>query len=60
MYIEAVEQLVSPKTDIEGRKAKLFNSVAVSSDGIVYWTDSDSNVYLHDGLFTGLADGTGR
>lgn len=45
---------------IDGSKPKLPNSVVVASDGIIYWTDSDSNYKLHDGLYTMFVDGTGR
>lgn len=55
-----VVQLVHPETEIEGRKPKLFNAVAVASDGKVYWTDSDSNVDLKNLMYIFLGDGTGR
>ncbi|KAK7580269.1 hypothetical protein V9T40_000898, partial [Parthenolecanium corni] len=48
------------ETPIEGRKPKLVNSVAIASDGTIYWTESDSNFYLHDLLLSFLADGSGR
>lgn len=56
----AKEQLVSVDDVIDGVKPKLPNSVVVASDGTVYWTDSDTNYALHDGLYTLFADGTGR
>ncbi|CAG9763984.1 unnamed protein product [Ceutorhynchus assimilis] len=54
------EQLVGPNTVIEGKKAKIFNSVALASNGDIYWTDSSSDFTLEDGLFTLLADPSGR
>lgn len=54
------EQLVSPKTEIGGKKSKLFNSVALASNGDIYWTDSSSDFNLEDGVFTFLADPSGR
>ncbi|XP_050438846.1 adipocyte plasma membrane-associated protein Hemomucin-like [Adelges cooleyi] len=54
------EQLVSMTDIIDGKPPNLPNSVVVASDGSVYWTDSDSNHKLHDGLYTVFVDGTGR
>uniref|UniRef100_A0A2S2PC81 Adipocyte plasma membrane-associated protein n=1 Tax=Schizaphis graminum TaxID=13262 RepID=A0A2S2PC81_SCHGA len=45
---------------IDGVRPKLPNSVVVTSDGTVYWTDSDTNYKLHDGVYTLFVDGTGR
>lgn len=45
---------------IEGVLPKLPNSLTIASDGIIYWTDSDTNFRLHDGVYTIFADGTGR
>lgn len=45
---------------IDGVKPKIPNSVIVASDETVYWTDSDTNYLLNDGLYTLFADGTGR
>jgi sugar lactone lactonase YvrE len=58
--IGAKEQIVSMEDVIDGVRPKLPNSVAVSSDGTIYWTDSDSHYALHDGVYTILVDGTGR
>lgn len=56
----AKEQIVSIDEVIDGAKPKVPNSVIVTSDGIIYWTDSDTNYALHDGLYTVFVDGTGR
>lgn len=53
-------RLVSPDEEINGKKPKLFNSVAVASNGDVYWSDSSTEFELQDGLFDVFADGTGR
>lgn len=53
-------RLFSPDDVIGDRRAKIFNSITVASDGTIYWTDSSSDVYLEDGLYSMLADGTGR
>jgi len=45
---------------IDGVRPKLPNSVVVASDGTMYWTDSDTNYKLHNGVYTLLVDGTGR
>lgn len=55
-----MQQLVSMEHVIDGFRPKLPNSVIVASDGIVYWTDSDTNFALHDGMYTLFTDGTGR
>jgi len=61
MYIiGAKEQLVSLDEVIDGVRPKLPNSVVVASDGFVYWTDSDTNYKLHDGVYSLFVDGTGR
>ncbi|XP_066249443.1 adipocyte plasma membrane-associated protein Hemomucin [Euwallacea similis] len=54
------EQLVSPKTEIEGKFPKLFNSLTLTSNGDIYWTDSTSEFTLEDGIFSILADPSGR
>lgn len=53
-------QLVSPNDEIEDKKPKLFNSVAVASNGDVFWTDSSTEFQLENGLFDLLADPSGR
>lgn len=52
--------LVDKKIVIEGRRPQLFNSVEVSKSGIIFWTDSSTEFTLEDGIFSVLADGTGR
>lgn len=53
-------QLVSMDHEIEGKKPKLANSIAVMSNGDLYWTDSSTEFDLQDGLFDMFADGSGR
>jgi len=48
------------ETVIDGAKPKISNSVNVASDGIVYWTDSDTNLALHDAFLTTFIGPTGR
>lgn len=45
---------------IDGVRPKIPNSVVTATDGAIYWTDSDTNYKLHDGLYTIFVDGTGR
>lgn len=45
---------------IDGVQPNLPNSIAIASDGTIYWTDSDTNYKLHDGLYSLFVDGTGR
>uniref|UniRef100_A0A182QU17 Strictosidine synthase conserved region domain-containing protein n=1 Tax=Anopheles farauti TaxID=69004 RepID=A0A182QU17_9DIPT len=58
------EQLVSPDIVLEGkgvnRKAKLFNAVAVARNGDIFWTDSNSDFTLQDGVFAVFANPSGR
>lgn len=42
------------------RKAGIFNSVAVAKNGDFYWTDSASDFQLQDGVYTLLANPSGR
>lgn len=55
--------LVSPTEELDGkirRPAKLFNSVAVSKSGDIFWTDSTSDFLLEDGVYSLLANPSGR
>jgi len=54
------EQIVSMDEVIDGACPNLPNSVVVSSDGTVYWTDSSINYKLYNGFYTDFVDGTGR
>lgn len=57
------KQLVSPDIVIQGenpRKAGLFNSVALHSNGDLYFTDSSSEFGLEDGMYTVMANPSGR
>lgn len=54
------EQLVNPNTNIEGRAPKIVNSITLASNGDIYWTDSSTDFHLEDGVYSFLADGTGR
>uniref|UniRef100_A0A1B6C3Z5 Strictosidine synthase conserved region domain-containing protein n=1 Tax=Clastoptera arizonana TaxID=38151 RepID=A0A1B6C3Z5_9HEMI len=54
------ERLVAADDNIEGKATKLLNSVAVSKDGIIYYTLSSTHFTLEDGLYTTLGSGSGR
>ncbi|XP_057657026.1 adipocyte plasma membrane-associated protein Hemomucin-like isoform X1 [Diorhabda carinulata] len=54
------EILVSPNVEIEGKKPKLFNSVALASNGDIYWTDSSTQFELNDIVYDFLSDPSGR
>lgn len=59
----AKKQLISPEIIVQGenpRKCALFNSVALASNGDIYFTDSSSEFGLEDGLFTVMANPSGR
>ncbi|XP_022121288.2 uncharacterized protein LOC110997442 [Pieris rapae] len=52
--------LVSADKPIEGKSPKLFNSLVVDKKGGIYFTDSSSEFFLNDGVFTSLSDPSGR
>ncbi|EFA07693.2 adipocyte plasma membrane-associated protein Hemomucin [Tribolium castaneum] len=54
------ERLVAFDEQIDGRNVTLPNSVAVASNGDIFWTDSSTEFDLQDGVFDLLADGSGR
>nr|CAI5821469.1 unnamed protein product [Callosobruchus analis] len=54
------ELLVSPDQEIEGKKTKVFNSVALASNGDIYWSASSTQFTLEDGVLDLLADPSGR
>ncbi|RZC38688.1 adipocyte plasma membrane-associated protein-like, partial [Asbolus verrucosus] len=54
------ERLVAIDEQIGGRNVTLPNSVAVTSNGDLFWTDSSTEFILQDGVFDMLADGSGR
>ena len=58
------KQIIAPDAILEGRevqrKAKIFNSVAVTKNGDIYWTDSSSDFGIQDGIYTLLANPSGR
>uniref|UniRef100_A0A1Y1MAF0 Strictosidine synthase conserved region domain-containing protein n=1 Tax=Photinus pyralis TaxID=7054 RepID=A0A1Y1MAF0_PHOPY len=53
-------QLISMDQEINGKKPKMPNSVAIASNGDIYWTDSSTEFFLYDGVYDMLADGSGR
>lgn len=53
-------QLVSLDHEIGGKRPKLPNSLVVTENGDLYWTDSSTEFQLYDGVFDLLADGSGR
>ncbi|KAL1130102.1 hypothetical protein AAG570_013041 [Ranatra chinensis] len=52
--------LVKMDIPIDGKNPMIPNSVAVSKDGNVFWTDSSTTHYLYDGVYVLLSSGTGR
>ncbi|XP_017874286.1 PREDICTED: adipocyte plasma membrane-associated protein isoform X2 [Drosophila arizonae] len=56
--------LVSPTQELPGksinRRARVFNSVTVSKEGEIYWTDSSSDFTIQDIMFASLANPSGR
>lgn len=57
------KHLIKMDEPIEGKIARVANSVAVSSDGTIYWTSSictNPDVNVKDALVAIFADGNGR
>ncbi|XP_041969440.1 adipocyte plasma membrane-associated protein [Aricia agestis] len=52
--------LVSPNVEINGKKPKLINDIALDSNGDLFWTDSSADFPLKDGSHTMLLDPSGR
>lgn len=52
--------IVSTDKPIEGKLAKLANSLAVAQDSSVYWSVSSCDVGLEDGVLAMFGDATGR
>lgn len=52
--------VVSVIQEINGKKPKLPNSIALASNGDIYWSDSSTDFLLEDGIFSFLADPSGR
>ncbi|KRT86569.1 hypothetical protein AMK59_647 [Oryctes borbonicus] len=48
------------ETEINGKKPKLPNALAIASNGDIYWSDSSTEFYLEDGVLDMFADGSGR
>lgn len=54
------EKLVDSKTPIEGKVPMVTNSLDIASNGDIYWSDSSTEFTLEDGVFTMLANPSGR
>ncbi|CAF4911027.1 unnamed protein product [Pieris macdunnoughi] len=52
--------LVSADKPIEGKIPRVFNSLVVDKKGGIYFTDSSSDFFLNDGVFSSLSDPSGR
>lgn len=52
--------MVPINKEIDGKKPKVPNSIALASNGDIYWSDSSTQFSLEDGMFEVLADPSGR
>ncbi|CAG4954052.1 unnamed protein product [Parnassius apollo] len=52
--------LVPPNVEIDGKQAKIFNSIALDNNRDLYWTHSSSDYDLKDGAMAVLSDPSGR
>ncbi|XP_022904498.2 adipocyte plasma membrane-associated protein Hemomucin-like [Onthophagus taurus] len=53
-------QLISVDQEIAGKKPKLPNSIALATNGDIFWSDSSTEFLLQDGAIDSFADGSGR
>lgn len=54
------KKIVDITQPIEGIAPKIANSLDVASNGDIYWTDSSTEFSLYDGIYTFLANPSGR
>ncbi|XP_057320752.1 adipocyte plasma membrane-associated protein Hemomucin-like [Microplitis mediator] len=54
------EKIVDTSQPIEGKIPMIPNSIDIASNGDLYWTDSNTNFKLFEGLFSILSDPSGR
>lgn len=52
--------LISPNDPIDGKKPKLFNSISLSKNGDIYWSDSSTEFNFEDVVYDILSDPSGR
>lgn len=52
--------IVNSSVPINGKIPKLINALDIAKNGDIYWTDSSTDFYLHDGSYTFLANPSGR
>lgn len=60
MFIGEKTLVVPINQEINGKKPKIPNSIALASNGDIYWSDSSTEFFLEDGVFDFLADPSGR
>lgn len=59
-FLGETTTLVPRGTVVDGKVTKIFNSVAPSSDGKIFYTDSSTNYYLQEGVGEMLGSPSGR
>lgn len=52
--------IINSSEPIDGKTAKIFNTLDIAKNGDIYWTDSSTDFYLHDGMYSLLANPSGR
>lgn len=52
--------VVNSSEPIDGKITKIFNALDVAKNGDIYWTDSSTDFYLHDGMYSFFANPSGR
>ncbi|KAG7202561.1 hypothetical protein KM043_009757 [Ampulex compressa] len=52
--------LINSSIPIEGKVAKIPNSLDIAKNGDIYWTDSSSDFPLYDGVYSAIANPSGR
>lgn len=54
------KNIVSSSEPIDGKVPKIVNSLDIAKNGDIYWTDSSTEFPLYDGVYTLLANPSGR
>lgn len=52
--------IVNSSEPIDGKIPKIINSLDIAKNGDIYWTDSSTDFYLYDGMYSILANPSGR
>ncbi|XP_011504709.1 PREDICTED: adipocyte plasma membrane-associated protein-like [Ceratosolen solmsi marchali] len=54
------KEIINVAEPIEGKRPMIVNSLDIANNGDIYWTDSNVEFHLEDGIYTGLVNPSGR